>query len=84
MGTISYCSVLLCGREVLLITKLYQSKEDAMTVIVSVKINDGIVMAADSVSSFDNGMNYQHANKIVNLKKGLYVGAMSRMQTASC
>lgn len=47
-----------------------------MTVIVSVKINDGIVMAADSATSFANGMSYQHANKIVNLKKGLPIGAM--------
>lgn len=47
-----------------------------MTVIVSVKINDGIVMAADSVSSFPNGISYEHANKIVNLKKGLPIGAM--------
>jgi hypothetical protein len=47
-----------------------------MTVIVSVKINDGIVMAADSVSSYNSGMSYQHAIKIVNLIKGLPVGAM--------
>jgi 20S proteasome alpha/beta subunit len=47
-----------------------------MTIIVSVKINDGIVMAADSVSSFPNGMTYQHANKIVNLHKGFPLGAM--------
>lgn len=47
-----------------------------MTIITSVKINDGIVMAADSMSSFGNGMTYAHANKIVNLKKGLPIGAM--------
>lgn len=47
-----------------------------MTVIVSVKINDGIVMAADSASTFANGMTYLHANKIVNLVKGLPIGAM--------
>jgi 20S proteasome alpha/beta subunit len=47
-----------------------------MTIIVSIKINDGIVMAADSVSSFASGMSYQHANKIVNLRKGLPLGAM--------
>ena len=33
-------------------------------------------MAADSASSFPNGMTYQHANKIVNLSKGLPIGAM--------
>jgi hypothetical protein len=29
-----------------------------MTVLVSVKINDGVVMAADSASSFESGMAY--------------------------
>jgi hypothetical protein len=47
-----------------------------MTVIVSVKINDGVVMASDSTSSFAIGQNYHHANKIVNLRKGLPIGAM--------
>lgn len=56
-----------------------------MTIIVSVKINDGIVMAADSASSFGpvtlpDGkqlqQTYQHANKIVNLRKDLPIGAM--------
>jgi hypothetical protein len=51
-----------------------------MTIVVSVKINDGIVMAADSALSFPNVVPpqiYQHANKIVNLRKGLPIGAMS-------
>lgn len=47
-----------------------------MTVIISVKINDGIVMASDSVSSYAHGMTYSHANKIVNLWSGHPVGAM--------
>lgn len=47
-----------------------------MTVIVSVKINDGIVMASDSASSFAIGQTYNHANKIVNLRKGFPIGAM--------
>jgi hypothetical protein len=47
-----------------------------MTVLVSVKINDGVVMAADSASSFASGMVYQHADKIVNLRQGLPIGAM--------
>jgi 20S proteasome alpha/beta subunit len=47
-----------------------------MTVLVSVKINDGLVMAADSASSFASGLIYHHAQKIVNLKKGLPIGAM--------
>lgn len=47
-----------------------------MTVIISVKINDGIVMASDSVSSYAHGMTYSHANKIVNLWSGQSVGAM--------
>ena len=41
-----------------------------MTVLVSVKINDGVVMAADSASSFESGMVYQNADKIVNLMEG--------------
>jgi ATP-dependent protease HslVU (ClpYQ) peptidase subunit len=47
-----------------------------MTVLVSVKINDGVVMAADSASSFESGMVYRHADKIVNLRQGLPIGAM--------
>lgn len=47
-----------------------------MTVLVSVKINDGVVMATDSASSFASGMVYNHSRKIVNLREGLPVGAM--------
>jgi hypothetical protein len=47
-----------------------------MTVIVSVKINDGIVMASDSASTFGNGQIYLTADKIVNLVKGLPIGVM--------
>ncbi|WP_203075820.1 hypothetical protein [Falsiroseomonas ponticola] len=47
-----------------------------MTVIVSVKINDGIVMASDSASTFQSGQTYLHADKIVNLVKGLPIGVM--------
>jgi PII-like signaling protein len=47
-----------------------------MSIIVSVKINDGIVMASDSATTFYDpdgkpGQIYEHANKIVNLVKGL-------------
>ncbi|CAH2601615.1 conserved protein of unknown function [Rhodovastum atsumiense] len=48
-----------------------------MTVIVSVKINDGIVMAADSAGTMSSGQVYTHANKITNLCQGLPVGVMS-------
>lgn len=48
-----------------------------MTIIVSVKINDGIVMAADSAGTMGSGQIYAHANKITNLCKGLPIGAMS-------
>ncbi|WP_207477351.1 hypothetical protein [Arenibaculum pallidiluteum] len=48
-----------------------------MTVIVSVKINDGIVMAADSAGTMVSGQVYAHANKIANLCSGLPIGAMS-------
>jgi 20S proteasome alpha/beta subunit len=47
-----------------------------MTVLVSVKINDGVVMAADSATSFASGMIYHHVQKIMNLRKGLPIGAM--------
>jgi len=47
-----------------------------MTVIVSVKINDGVVIASDSASTFANGQTYLTADKIVNLVKGLPIGAM--------
>ena len=47
-----------------------------MTILVSVKINDGIAIATDSASSFANGMVYNHSRKIVNLREGLPVGAM--------
>jgi hypothetical protein len=47
-----------------------------VTVLVSVKINDGVVMAADSASSYANGMVYNNSRKIVNLRQGLPVGAM--------
>lgn len=47
-----------------------------MTVIVSVKINDGIVMACDSAMSFGIGQIYHNAEKIVNLVKGLPIGIM--------
>jgi len=47
-----------------------------MTVIISVKINDGIVMASDSASTFGIGQTYLHADKIVNLIKGKPIGVM--------
>jgi len=47
-----------------------------MTVIVSVKINDGVVMASDSASTFGIGQTYLHADKIINLVKGLPIGVM--------
>ena len=47
-----------------------------MTILVSVKINDGVVMATDSASSFASGMVYNHSRKIVNLREGLPIGAM--------
>jgi 20S proteasome alpha/beta subunit len=53
-----------------------------MSIIVSVKINDGVVMAADSATTFykstgEAGQIYEHANKIVNLVKGLPIGVMT-------
>jgi 20S proteasome alpha/beta subunit len=43
---------------------------------VSIKINDGVVMAADSASSFASGMACRHADKIVNLRQGLPIRVM--------
>ncbi|WP_043344243.1 Ntn hydrolase family protein [Belnapia moabensis] len=48
-----------------------------MTIIVSVKINDGVVMAADSAGTMSSGQIYAHANKITNLCEGFPIGAMS-------
>jgi len=47
-----------------------------VTIIVSVKINDGVVMASDSASTFGNNQIYLNADKIVNLVKGLPIGVM--------
>jgi len=46
-------------------------------IIVSVKINDGIVMAADSAGTMGSGQVYTHANKITNICEGLPAGVMS-------
>jgi len=53
-----------------------------MSIIVSVKINDGIVLASDSATTFyyadgRPGQIYEHVNKIVNLVKGFPVGVMT-------
>jgi 20S proteasome alpha/beta subunit len=53
-----------------------------MSIIVSVKINDGIVLASDSTTAFTfpdgkPGQSYDHAIKIVNLVKGLPIGVMA-------
>src|SRR3954466_8144391 len=54
-----------------------RSRSRIVTIIVSVKINDGVVMAADSAGTMGSGQVYLHANKITNLCEGLPVGAMS-------
>ena len=53
-----------------------------MTIIVCVKINDGLVVASDSTTSFFRTdekfvQSYDNANKIFNLYKGLPIGAMT-------
>ncbi len=49
-----------------------------MTIAVSVKVNDGIVLGADSAATMSNESGvlntYNHANKIFNLRKGLPIG----------
>jgi ATP-dependent protease HslVU (ClpYQ) peptidase subunit len=47
-----------------------------MTELVSVKINDDVVMAADSTSSYASGMIHNNSRKIVHAHEGLSVGAM--------
>lgn len=47
-----------------------------MTVLVSIKINDGVVMAADSASSFASGMIYNNSHKIMNVMHGVPAGVM--------
>jgi hypothetical protein len=51
-------------------------EEIPVTIIVSVKINDGIVMASDSASTLGNKQIYANADKIVNLVRGLPIGVM--------
>lgn len=58
-----------------------------MTIAISLKVNDGLVLAADSASTLmGQGPNgeptgvvnvYNHANKIFNLRKGLPIGAIT-------
>jgi hypothetical protein len=53
-----------------------------MTVIVTVKINDGIVLACDSATTFSNDAGvpikiYNSANKAFNLVKGLPIGGLT-------
>ena len=58
-----------------------------MTIAISLKVNDGLVLAADSASTLieqsaegvpGNVVNvYNHANKIANLRKGFAIGAVT-------
>jgi hypothetical protein len=53
-----------------------------MTIVVTVKINDGIVLASDSATTFsDDGGTvvkiYNNANKVFNLVKGLPIGGLT-------
>jgi len=54
-----------------------------VTLALSLKVNDGIVLAADSASSLmDNSGNYItnvyfHANKVFNLRKGVGIGCIT-------
>jgi hypothetical protein len=57
--------------------QLLREKEFRVTVVVSVKINDGVVLAADSAGSMGSGQIYTPVNKVANLCEGLPVGVMS-------
>ncbi len=53
-----------------------------MTIAVVLKVNDGVVLAADSAATLTNGDGsvrhvFNNANKIINLVKGLPVGIVS-------
>jgi hypothetical protein len=52
-----------------------------LTIAISLKINDGLILAADSATTLvENGLAvnvYNNANKIFNLHKGLPVGAVT-------
>jgi hypothetical protein len=53
-----------------------------MTIVVTIKINDGIVLASDSATTFSDEKGnavqvYNNANKIFNLVKGLPIGGFT-------
>jgi hypothetical protein len=53
-----------------------------MTIVVTVKINDGIVLASDSATTFSDQQGaavkiYNNANKVFNLVKGLPIGGLT-------
>lgn len=52
-----------------------------MTISISIKINDGVVLASDSASTVSSPQGvlnvYNAANKIFNLRKGLPIGAIT-------
>lgn len=53
-----------------------------MTIVVTIKVNDGIVLAGDSATSLSDASGavikvYNNANKIFNLVKGKPIGAMT-------
>jgi hypothetical protein len=53
-----------------------------MTIVITVKINDGIVLAADSATTFSDQQGavvkiYNNANKAFNLVKGLPIGGLT-------
>ncbi len=58
-----------------------------MSIVINMKVNDGVVLAADSAATFLHGGDgdgqktvvnvYNHANKIFNLVKGLRVGMIT-------
>ena|SRR5450759_2217825 len=52
-----------------------------MTIAISIKVNDGVVLAADSASTLSNESGvikvYDNAAKITNLYKGLPIGIIT-------
>lgn len=60
---------------------LRYAEEEKMTIAITVKVNDGVVLASDSATSLFFGPDlynqYYNADKVFNLKKGYPIGALT-------
>lgn len=69
-----------------ILARRYKWGGNPLTIAISIKINDGLVLASDSASTFlGQGLNgelgvlnvYNNANKVFNLRKGFPIGAIT-------